>query len=67
MTFYQSKANLYNLRQGGNMTNYEYLQRFQNLVDLTIAYHGQLHDQAILDIATEQFQAWASYSALTAE
>ena len=56
LALYQSKANLYQLRQH-NMTNHEYLQRFQNLVDVATAYNGQMHDQAIVDIATERFQA----------
>ena len=40
LALYQSKANLYALRQS-NMTNNEYLQRFQNLVDVASAYNGQ--------------------------
>jgi hypothetical protein len=52
LTLYLSKASLYNLLQG-DMTHHEYLQRFQNLVDVTTAYNGQLHDQAIVTILTE--------------
>lgn len=44
LALYLSKTNLYNLRQG-YMTNHDYLQRFQNLVDVATAYNGQLHDQ----------------------
>ena len=49
LALYQAKANLYNLRQG-TMTNHDYLQRFNNLVDVASAYNGQLHDGAINDI-----------------
>jgi hypothetical protein len=53
LALYLSKASLYNLRQG-NMANHDYLQRFQNLVDVAISYNGRLHDQAIIDIVTER-------------
>ena len=52
LALYQSKLNLYSLRQG-NMSNTEYLQRFQNLVDVAMAYNGHMHDQAIIDIIAE--------------
>jgi hypothetical protein len=42
------------------MTNHECLQRFQNLVDVAAACNSQLHDQAIVNIATECFQAGAA-------
>ena len=63
--FYQSNANLYNLRQA-NMTNHEYLQTFQNPLDIATAYNGQFHDQAIIDIACERSKV-GSYSTLTAD
>ena len=47
------------------MTNHEYLQRFQNLVDVVTAYNGQLHDQAIVDIVTEQLHPTLLFSTLT--
>ena len=53
LALYQAKANLYNMRQG-NLSNHDYLQRFNNLVDVATAYKGQLHDQAIVDIVTEK-------------
>jgi hypothetical protein len=64
LALYQSKANLYSLRQG-NMSNHDYLQRFQNLVDVATAYNGQLYDQAIIDIATERAHPGTQYSALS--
>ena len=63
LALYQSKANVYNLRQG-NMTNHEHLQRFQNLVDVATAYNGQLHDQAIVDIVTERKHPGITYQTL---
>ena len=66
LALYQSKANLYSLRQA-NMTNHEYLQRFQNLVDVATAYNGQLYDQAIINIACSRADPIiADYSALNA-
>ena len=60
LALYQAKANLYNLRQG-QMSNHDYLQRFNNLVDVAITYNGQLHDQAIVDIATEKLHPGTEY------
>lgn len=64
LTLYLSKASLYNLLQG-DMTHHEYLQRFQNLVDVTTAYNGQLHDQAIVTIVTEWYHTGVAYGTLT--
>jgi len=52
LALHQAKCMLYAFRQG-NMSCHEYLQKFQNLVDVAVAYHGQIHDYAILDIVTE--------------
>jgi hypothetical protein len=64
LALYLSKANFYNLRQG-NMTNHDYLRRFQNLVDVATAYNGQLHDQAIIDITTKRLHPGSVYSTLS--
>jgi hypothetical protein len=53
LALYLSKARLYNNPQG-NMANHDCLQRFQNFVDVATSYNGQLCDQAIVDIVTEQ-------------
>jgi hypothetical protein len=37
------------------MTNHWHLHRFQNLVDVSAAHNGQMHDQAIVDVAAEHF------------
>jgi len=65
LALYLSKANLYNLRQS-TTNNHDYLQRFQNLVDVATAYNGQLHDQAIVNIVTERLHPGSTYAALTA-
>ena len=51
LELHQAKANFYNIRQG-SLSNTEYLDKFNNVVDIATAYNGQLHDQAITDIAT---------------
>jgi hypothetical protein len=47
------------------MTNQDYLQKFQTLVDVASSYNGQLHDQAIINIVTKQLHPGLAYSALT--
>jgi hypothetical protein len=47
------------------MSNHDYLQTFQTLVDVAMSYHGQLHDQAIIDIVTERLHSGTEYSALS--
>ena len=64
LALYQAKSSLYSLRQA-SMSNHDYLQRFQTLVDVAMSYHGQLHDQAILDIVTERLHPGTQYSALS--
>jgi hypothetical protein len=66
LALYQSKANLYALRQS-NMTNNKYLQRFQNLVDVASAYNGQLYDQSILNIIIKKRHTGLAYEAPTDE
>ena len=48
----QAKANFYNIRQR-SLSNAEYMEKFNNVVDIATAYNGQLHDQEITYIATE--------------
>jgi hypothetical protein len=47
------------------MSNNDYLQRFQNLVDVASAYNGQLYDQAIVNICAEKLHPGANYDLLT--
>ena len=35
------------------MSNEEYLEKFNNLVEMASEFNGQLYDQAIVDIVTE--------------
>jgi hypothetical protein len=64
LALYLSKASIYNLRQG-NMANHDYLQRYQNLVDVATSYNGQLQDQAIIDIVTEWLHPNFAYDILS--
>ena len=62
LALYQAKANIYNLRQL-NMTNHEYLQRFNNLVDVATTYNGEIYDTAIVAICSEKLYpniVWAN-------
>ena len=56
LALHQAKANFYNIRQG-SVSNAEYMEKFNNIVDIATAYNGQLHDQEITDIATETSHA----------
>jgi hypothetical protein len=47
------------------MSNHDYLQRFQTLVNVATSYTGQLHDQAIVHIVTEQHHPNIAYTTLT--
>ena len=49
------------------MTNHEYLQRFQNLVDVASSYSSQLYDRLILNIIQERQHSGVAYSTLTEE
>ena len=64
LALHQAKANFYNIRQG-NLSNAEYLEKFNNVVDIMTAYNGQLHDQAITDIATDTVHVGVDYDTLT--
>jgi hypothetical protein len=55
LPLYQSKGNLYNLRQS-NMLPQEYLQRFQNLIDVASAYNGQFYNMAIVNICHQRLR-----------
>jgi len=65
LALHQAKMNLYAFRQG-NMSCHEYLQKFQNLVDVALAYNGQIHDNATLDIVTEVSHPGVLFQALQA-
>ena len=40
--------------QQGRMTNIYYLDNFINLVDISYAFKGQIHEQAVLCIYTKK-------------
>ena len=64
LALHQAKANFYNTRQG-SLSNTEYLEKFNNVVDIATAYNGQLHEQEITDIATETAHTGVDYDTLT--
>ena len=47
------------------MTNHDYLQRFNNLVDVATAYNGQLHDRSIVDIVVAKSHPGVDYEDLS--
>ena len=65
LALHQEKANFYNIRQG-SLSNAEYLEKFNNVVDIATTYNRQLNDQAITDIATETSHAGVDYVTLIA-
>ena len=50
LSLHHAKSNFYYLRQN-NLSNPEYLEKFTNLVDMAESFDGQLHDQALTNIA----------------
>ena len=65
LVLHQAKANFYNIRQG-SLSNAEYLEKFNNVADIMTSYNGQLHNQAITDIATDTAHTGVEYNTLTA-
>jgi hypothetical protein len=48
------------------MTNHDYLQRIQTLIDAATSYNGQLHDQVVIvNIVTERRHPNVAYVTLT--
>ena len=52
LALYNAKLNLYNFWQQ-NLSNDDYLHKFNNLVNVAILYNGQVHDTAVQDLVTE--------------
>ena len=50
----------------GNMLNHDYLQHFNNLVDVASTYNGQLYNTAIITIVTKKLHAGVASATLTA-
>ena len=48
---YNAKANLYSLQQE-NLSNDDYLRKFNSLVNVAVSYNGQVHNNTIHDIVT---------------
>ena len=63
LALYNAKLNLYAFRQG-NLSNNDYLRKFNNLVDVATSYDGELHDSAILEIIHQVDHPGTAYAAL---
>ena len=50
LSLHHAKSNFYYFRQN-KLSNPEYLEKFTNLVDMAEYFDGQLHDQALTNIA----------------
>ena len=50
LSLHHAKSNFYYFCQN-NISNPEYLEKFTNLVDMAKSFDGQLHDQALTNIA----------------
>ena len=48
VSLHQAKQNFYSMRQG-TLTNAEYLEKFNNLVDIASSYDGEILDAAVLE------------------
>ena len=53
LLIHQEKT-IFNTLHQVNMSNVNYLEKFNNLVDMASLFKGQLHNQAILDIVIEK-------------
>ena len=53
LSLHKEKTIFYTLRRGKN-SNADYLEKFNTLLDRESKFIGKLHDQAIVDIATER-------------
>ena len=65
LVLHQTNANFYNISQG-SLSNAEYLEKLNNVVDIAKAYNEQLYDKGIRDIATETAHVGVDYNKLTA-
>jgi hypothetical protein len=52
LSIHQAKTNFYSFRRA-TLDHSDYLERFNNLVNMASALYGKLYDQAIMDITTE--------------
>ena len=50
LSLHHAKSKFYYFCQN-NLSNPEYLEKFTNLVDMAESFDGQLHDQALTNIA----------------
>jgi hypothetical protein len=53
VSLHQAKQNFYSLRQG-TISNAEYLEKFNNLVDIASSYDGEILDGAVLEYTRDK-------------
>ena len=59
LALYNVKLNLYQFHQG-NLSNLDYLRKFNNLVNIATSYEEQLHDDAIRDVTVKKLHGDAA-------
>ena len=65
LVLYNAKLNLYSFHQG-NLSNTEYLRKFNNIINIATSYDGKLHDTAIHNIVIKvDYGMEATYTALS--
>ena len=65
LALHQAKVNFYNITQG-SLSNAEYLEKFNNVVNTAMAYNRKIHDQTITDNEIDNLHAGVDYDTLTA-
>jgi len=64
LSLHNAKAAFYRCSQG-DKSNEDYLQKFNNTVDIATAFNGTIYDQAIVDFATDKAHPGKNYQQLT--
>ena len=66
LALYNAKLNLYAFRQG-NLSNDDYLRKFNNLADVATLYDGELYNSTILEIILNADHPGTQCAALSAD
>ena len=53
LAIYQSKKAFFSFKQG-DLTNSQFLDKFNNLVDIATSFDGNLHDHAIVELVSQE-------------
>ncbi len=65
LAIHQAKANFYSFRQG-TLTNAEYLDKFNNLVDIATSFEGQLYDETLITAILQRDHGGVAMNTLNA-